>query len=124
MSCDYNIRFKPKRKEQLNNIVTEMFTEDELLFIELEKITDLNIPVCHTAIGWRPMFYSNKFFSNMEELKNFMQQHKDTITIEDEYGIEVPLEQLIELANMAKHNNSQPYTIEIDGYDFTRYIDE
>ncbi len=85
MSKDTNDLFDNEELEDHNNWDNYMYLAE----IEYPKLH-----ICKLSVGWRPLFQVTKFYSNVEELKEFYNKNKDRIDIIDEYGEKQDIEEL------------------------------
>ena len=108
-----------------NKLCNEMSRETADLF-EFEELSDYDnwynyiylaeteypeLHICKISCGWRPLFEVTKFYSNVEELKDFYDKNKDRICIEDEYGEEQNIDELFKYIDAKyKDKNNKTHT--------------
>lgn len=97
--------------ESYNKLCNEMSIETKDLF-ECEELQDYNnwsnymylteveypeLHICKISCGWKPLFEATKYYSSVEELKEFYNQNKERINIQDEYGREQDIDELLRI---------------------------
>lgn len=96
---------------------TDLFNTEELSdynnwynYMHLSEIEYPELHICKISIGWKPLFQSTKFYSNVKELKEFYNKNKDRINIEDEYGEVQDIDDLFEFIDVKyKDKNNQSH---------------
>lgn len=125
---DYSSKLDILLKEYIksyNKLCSEMSLGTNDLF-EIEELPDYNnwhnymhlaeieypeLHICKVSMGWKPLFQVTKFYSSVKELKEFYNQNRDRIHIEDEYGQEQGIDELFEYIDMKyKDKNNQSHT--------------
>lgn len=107
-----------------NKLYNEMAIETSDLF-EIEELTDYNnwynymhlaeieypeLHICKISAGWKPLFQSTKFYSNVKEIKEFYNKNKDRINVEDEYGEVQDINELFKIIDTKyKDKNNQSH---------------
>lgn len=94
-------------------------------YMHLAEIEYPELHICKSSMGWKPLFQVTKFYSNVKELKEFYNQNKDRIHIEDEYGEEQDIDELFKFIDMKyKDKNNQTHTDaykDQQGYEWTSH---
>ena len=107
-----------------NRLCKEMSKETNDLF-ECEELEDYNnwwnymhlaeieypeLHICKISMGWKPLFETSKYYRSVQELKDFYYKNKDRITIEDEYGQEKDINELLKkVDDIYKDKNNQAH---------------
>lgn len=95
----------------LNNLVE--FDLDEVianqLIIELDEKDTYWLHIGKRSGGRKPTFYQTKYWSSVEEILDFYNKNKDKVTIIDEYGTELTINELKE--NLIYWNKDNPEAI-------------
>ena len=90
---------------------------------------DVEIHIGKRSVGWEPCFEKTKYYSSVEEIREFYKENKDAITIVNEYDEELTFEELEkELINWNKdrkdillHDDIGTYR-DKEGYSFIKYV--
>lgn len=111
---DYSDKLDILLKEYIksyNKLCNEMSIEINDL-LEIEELPDYNnwynymhlmeidypqLHICKISCGWKPLFETSKFYSSVQELKDFYNKNKDRIIIKDEYGEELEIDVLFKI---------------------------
>ncbi|QJI52356.1 hypothetical protein [Psychrobacillus phage Perkons] len=113
MSTNYYFINKKSRElantknQEVNHLFTEFqysliglgFNKDEVSDVVRNtewkfEIKDVEIHIGKRSIGWKPLFQSNEYYTNMIGMKQWYENNKDEWIIENEYEEELTWEEL------------------------------
>lgn len=91
-----NYYFKLRHEKVMKNEIITLLNKNNINFMIKEDILLPKIKICHTALGWYPIFIAGRYFRNMEQLNNFYNKNILAVTVVDDYNEEISFERLIE----------------------------
>ena len=118
MSTNYYFQVKPK-------VIVFGECSDELKE-RLVSRTRFKLHIGKRSLGWKPLFYKSEYYSSVQEIRDFYSENYGVLTIENEYGEEISMEDLEDelIYWWSEHNNKSHLQypdnyLDNEGYEFS-----